>query len=63
MSHISGETVQALMSLTEVKASDDVAVCLEFDNSEKAVRIIKDNGEPLTLGDLRQLAAAFGCWL
>lgn len=62
MSHISGEMVENLFSLTECKAADDVKVGLIFDNGGKAL-ILKSNKEPLTLGDLRRLAAAFGAWL
>ena len=62
MSFIPGYAIQNLMALTEVQANDDAEVCIKFDNTDKATPITKKDGTPLTLGDLRELAAAFGAW-
>lgn len=61
MSHISGEAINALFSLTEIKAADECQIAVVIGG--KAIKINKEDETPLTLGDLREIAAAFGCWL
>lgn len=63
MSHISGAAVAALFAVTEVKACDDAILCLDFEGKGKPVRIKNEQGNPVRLGQLRELAAAFGAWL
>jgi hypothetical protein len=63
MSHVSGQAVKALFALTECKASDDAIISLDFEGKGSSVQIKNEDGTPLRLGQLREIAAAFGAWL
>lgn len=63
MSHIPGRAVAALFALTECQAADEARICITFDGTGNPVPIKNEDGTPLQLGQLRELAAAFGAWL
>ena len=62
MAHISGEAVRALLAITEVRASDDAIIALDFDGVGPAVRLVGEDGEPVRLWQLREMASAFKMW-
>lgn len=62
MSHISGDAVLALLAITEVQASDDAIISLDFDGAGPSVQIKDEEGNPIRLWQLREMANAFKMW-
>lgn len=61
--HISGEAVKALLAITEVQATDDAIISLDFDGTGPAVHITDEAGKPIRLRQLREMASAFKMWI